>query len=84
MLVNYMHATDEKVVPILNEKDINYLFGKIAGCFLRSVQDLIWELWACSMAPPDELMAVGTLAATHVACHHRIVLCTLCLFLFPI
>jgi len=77
MLANYMHATNEKVVPILDKEDINYLFGKIAGCFLNVVQDLILQLWACSMA-------MGSLATTHVACHHPIVLRALCLFLFPI
>jgi len=78
MLVSYMHdASAENIVPILDKKDINYLFGKIAGCLLGLVQDLILELWARSMA-------MGSLAATLVACHHLIVLHTVCLFLFPI
>jgi len=57
VLVSYTHATDEKVVPILNKEDINYLFCKIAGRFLSLVQDLIWEL----------ARARASLAATHVA-----------------
>merc|ERR1712224_680889 len=77
ILLSYMHATNEKVGPILNKEDVNHLFGKIAGCLLSLVQDLILELWA-------RCMAMGSLAATLVACHHLIVLHTVCLFLFPI